>query len=141
MDSQTPASYEQPPNESPGETGRYRFPEAPMPSLEGYKPDKHGLYHCKHSHKTAKTFKRKTELQKHLKTHEKPVYCPLSDDPDFPCQRGRAAEQRDMERHVLSHHPEWARLNGFATEKIQCGCGETFTRDDNFKRHQKHCKA
>lgn len=79
--------------------------------------------------------------RKHLKTHDKPVYCPFTNDPNYPCRKPRAAEQRDMERHVVSHHPEWARQHGFEAGGIECGCGETFTREDNFKRHQKKCSA
>ncbi|KAK8113437.1 hypothetical protein PG984_013963 [Apiospora sp. TS-2023a] len=140
------ASYDeqQPYNEGSGEAGRYRFYERPMPSLEGYPRDRSDQYRCNYSHNGKhcdKSFKRKTELQKHLRTHAKPVLCPFFEDPNFPCRKGHAAEQRDMERHVVSHHPEWARQHGFEAGEVQCGCGETFTRGDNFKRHQKKCNA
>ncbi|KAK7935989.1 hypothetical protein PG985_001484 [Apiospora marii] len=137
-------SYEQQPShESSGEAGRYRFYETPMPSLDDYQKDHRGEYRCDRVHKgkqCEKSYKRRADLQKHLKTHDKPVYCPFSNDPNYPCRKPRAAEQRDMERHVVSHHPEWARQHGFEAGEFECGCGETFTREDNFKRHQRKCK-
>ncbi|KAK8058100.1 hypothetical protein PG994_008548 [Apiospora phragmitis] len=119
---QAMASYEQPPDESPGDAGRHHFDETPMPSLDNYPPDRDELFRCNRSHKKKgceKPFKRKTELQKHLRTHEKPVYCPYYGDPNLPCPKGRAAEQKDMARHVVAHHPDWARLHGFVAEEVQ----------------------
>ncbi|KAK8100480.1 hypothetical protein PG999_010854 [Apiospora kogelbergensis] len=133
------ATYEQPPNGISGGTVRYRFDETPMPPLDNHRQEKNGTYMCNRSHKgkaCTKAFKRKTELQKHLKTHDKPVYCPFYNDPHLPCDKGRAAEQRDMERHVVSHHRDWAKQNGIVAEQVYCSCGEEFTREDNLRKHQ-----
>ncbi|RYP16584.1 hypothetical protein DL765_005045 [Monosporascus sp. GIB2] len=50
---------------------------------------------------------------------------------------GRAAEQREMERHVKSNHRIWAEEKGFGIEKFVCDmCDAEFTRKDNLKKHK-----
>ncbi|KAK6850052.1 hypothetical protein PG995_013885 [Apiospora arundinis] len=134
------SAYEQTPNDIPGESGRFRFYETPMPPMDNYKQEKNGTYVCDRLHKKKpckKVFERKTELKKHLRTHDKPVYCPFYNDPDYPCGNGRAAEQRDMERHMSSHHSEWAKERGIKPGAVWCECGVEFTREDNLKKHKK----
>ncbi|KAK8111665.1 uncharacterized protein PG998_008122 [Apiospora kogelbergensis] len=70
--------------------GMATYEQPPTAFLAGLQ-EKNGTYMCNRSHKgkaCTKAFKRKTELQKHLKTHDKPVYCPFYNDPHLPCDKG-----------------------------------------------------
>lgn len=71
--------------------------------------------------------------RKHLKSHTRPVLCPYVSKGT--CQH-RTAEQRDMRRHVVSHHSLWAMLNGIKSDVYDCSqCRIKFTRHDNWLRH------
>ncbi|KAK8034150.1 hypothetical protein PG993_009145 [Apiospora rasikravindrae] len=105
---------------------RYRFDEDDPPSVDNYPQERNGDYLCnRFTPKGAvcgKAFREKNILN------------------DGQCSSlGRGAEQKDVRRHVVAHHPEWARQNGIKEEDevFQCGCGMEFTRGDNLKKHQK----
>ncbi|RMJ02277.1 hypothetical protein CDV36_015458 [Fusarium kuroshium] len=73
------------------------------------------------------------EYNKHAKTHKRPIRC----EADENCKE-KKAEQRDMDRHYISAHKEYAAWKGLITEPIACdwpGCVKTFTRHDNLLKH------
>ncbi|WAO84344.1 Hypothetical protein NCS54_00155400 [Fusarium falciforme] len=74
------------------------------------------------------------EYNKHIKTHERPIRC----EADENCNETKA-EQRDMDRHYISAHKEYAAWKGIPTEPVACnypGCKKTFTRYDNLLKHR-----
>ncbi|RSL65007.1 hypothetical protein CEP54_004439 [Fusarium duplospermum] len=70
------------------------------------------------------------EYNKHAKTHKRPIRC----EADENCKE-KKAEQRDMDRHYISAHKEFAAQKGLITEPFVCECGKTFTRPDNLLKH------
>ncbi|KAJ4320761.1 hypothetical protein N0V84_005701 [Fusarium piperis] len=75
------------------------------------------------------------DFNKHAKTHKKPIRC----EADENCKETKA-EQRDMNRHYISAHKEFAAWKGLITDPMVCdypGCGKTFTRRDNLLKHWK----
>ncbi|KAF4457969.1 hypothetical protein F53441_224 [Fusarium austroafricanum] len=75
------------------------------------------------------------DLNKHMKTHNKPVKCKA--DPNCDVTK---AEQRDMDRHYRSSHKVYAASKGILTEEQICGfpgCASKFTRKDNLIKHWK----
>ncbi|KAH7156423.1 hypothetical protein EDB81DRAFT_880742 [Dactylonectria macrodidyma] len=79
------------------------------------------------------SFPRKTELNKHIKTHDKPIKC--SADPNC---KTKKAEQRDMDRHYLTAHRAYAQSIGLSLDEYVClVCRKTFTRLDNLQKHMK----
>ncbi|KAI8719517.1 hypothetical protein NCS52_00732500 [Fusarium sp. LHS14.1] len=73
------------------------------------------------------------EYNKHVKTHERPIRC----EADETCKETKA-EQRDMDRHYISAHKEYAAWKGLITGPFVCdfpGCGKPFTRQDNLLKH------
>ncbi|KAH7273499.1 hypothetical protein B0J15DRAFT_477283 [Fusarium solani] len=70
------------------------------------------------------------EYNKHIRTHERPIRC----EADENCNETKA-EQRDMDRHYISAHKEFAASKGILTEPVACDCGKTFTRRDNLLKH------
>ncbi|KAL6358772.1 hypothetical protein LRP88_08964 [Fusarium phalaenopsidis] len=73
------------------------------------------------------------DYKKHIKTHERPIRC----EADENCNETKA-EQRDMNRHYISAHKEYAAWMGLLTEPFACDypdCGQTFTRHDNLLKH------
>ncbi|KAI8625487.1 hypothetical protein F5Y19DRAFT_479593 [Xylariaceae sp. FL1651] len=114
-------------------TGKPKFEEEEMPSLKDMKIAADGNFHCywtacHHKYRTRR------DLHKHLRTHIKPVLCPFKG-----CPLGRTAEQRDMERHVKTHNSAaWDHGSSALRDEFQCrDCKQTFTREDNWKRHLK----
>ncbi|KAH6990952.1 hypothetical protein BKA56DRAFT_221276 [Ilyonectria sp. MPI-CAGE-AT-0026] len=80
------------------------------------------------------SFERPTELNKHMKTHTKPVKCAAD-----PGCKERRAEQRDMDRHYSSAHKSYARLMGIPDDDYVCAvCSKTFTRHDNLLKHMRN---
>ncbi|KLU81184.1 hypothetical protein MAPG_00278 [Magnaporthiopsis poae ATCC 64411] len=116
-----------------------KFDEEPLPSFESHK-NEDGLYDCgdpdceSGSYDTLRDFKAETS-RKHMRTHLKPVICPLSPL----CNGWRTAEQRDMIRHVRAHHPAWAaRQPNLPQGGFPCDlCKQVFTRKDNLRKHEK----
>ncbi|RSL86304.1 hypothetical protein CDV31_016418 [Fusarium ambrosium] len=83
----------------------------------------------------SKPFHSKREYNKHVKTHEKPIKCAA----DKNCRVAKA-ENRDMERHYISAHPDYAAQRGINNERLSCntpGCKRKFTRHDNLLKHHK----
>ncbi|UPK98804.1 hypothetical protein LCI18_009739 [Fusarium solani-melongenae] len=73
------------------------------------------------------------DFNKHAKTHKRPIRC----EADANCKETKA-EQRDMDRHYISAHKEYASWKGILTEPVACnypGCSKTFTRPDNLRKH------
>ncbi|KAI8684853.1 hypothetical protein NCS57_00152500 [Fusarium keratoplasticum] len=73
------------------------------------------------------------DFNKHAKTHKRPIRC----EADENCNETKA-EQRDMDRHYVSAHKEFAAWKGILTEPVPCnypGCSKTFTRQDNLLKH------
>ncbi|OJJ65667.1 hypothetical protein ASPBRDRAFT_79680 [Aspergillus brasiliensis CBS 101740] len=103
-----------------------RFQEAPMPSYDHDTSLEDGLYHCQDRACVAQTgFPRKCDLQKHMRSHVKPVKCPI-------CTVTKA-QQVHMRRHIEVHHGGWAR-QGWQVGVVCELCGKSFTRD-NLRRH------
>ncbi|KAH6657196.1 hypothetical protein BKA67DRAFT_182342 [Truncatella angustata] len=124
------------------------FQELPMPSAKEFVAAKDGKFYCDHEYVTekgewycGKVCPTGRDFRKHVRTHNPPVLCPVLDLYDEPCQV-RTAEQRDMRRHALVNHPQWAWENqkeyGIEFEYLwKCECGTVFTREDNLDRHRK----
>ncbi|KAM0441065.1 hypothetical protein ACHAPT_000370 [Fusarium lateritium] len=75
------------------------------------------------------------EFNKHAKTHKKPIRC----EADKSCKE-KKAEQRDMNRHYMIAHKEFAADKGLLTDPRVCDypeCGKMFTRPDNLLKHFK----
>ncbi|KAH7018200.1 uncharacterized protein B0I36DRAFT_36636 [Microdochium trichocladiopsis] len=138
-------------DEAMGQTRRtpLRFEEEPMPSLERWPPNAQGRFECWFKD-CGRNYPGRSHLAKHLRKHFRPVICPvcprpmrspggeLAADELAVDQLWRCAEQRDMERHVLAHHTQWAVNHGFVQELIRCPtCNEEFTREDNLRRHER----
>ncbi|KAI7910675.1 hypothetical protein M0657_011287 [Pyricularia oryzae] len=102
------------------------FEEERFNSLDGLNPRSDDRFYCEDSEYGLSGCA-------HLKSHNRPVLCPyVSKDT---CQH-RTAEQRDMRRHVVSHHSLWAMLNGIKSDVYDCSqCRIKFTRHDNWLRH------
>ncbi|KAI5467468.1 hypothetical protein BGZ63DRAFT_28207 [Mariannaea sp. PMI_226] len=78
-----------------------------------------------------RTYRRRTELNKHIKTHDKPVTCQAPPYCEFRC-----AEQRDMNRHYKAHHGKFADTLKISKEPSTCPvCLQTFSRSDNLTKH------
>ncbi|KAL2132275.1 hypothetical protein VTI74DRAFT_3989 [Chaetomium olivicolor] len=74
-------------------------------------------------------YRRQCDLDKHMNNHIKPRHCKL-------CPF-RGAENKDLNRHMWSNHPDVARKWGVPREEEQCPvCGHR-ARKDNMKRHRK----
>ncbi|ORY68302.1 uncharacterized protein BCR38DRAFT_521390 [Pseudomassariella vexata] len=97
--------------------------EGDILDIKNMKKNADGNYYCPWEdceHKES----RRTELRKHLKKHVKPNTCHI-------CGKD-TAERRDLQRHILSHHTP-----SKDKKKYTCSiCNQTFTRDDNLKKHQ-----
>ncbi|KAK7963507.1 hypothetical protein PG988_010481 [Apiospora saccharicola] len=123
--------------------GRYRFPELDPPSVENYPQERNGDYLCNRytpkGEQCGKPFREKHKLKKHLRGHDKPVYCPYYGEGPGDCIKGRGAEQKDVRRHVIAAHPDWAKQNGIkdGDEVFVCTCTKEFTREDNLRKHQR----
>jgi len=75
-------------------------------------------------------FSKQFELNKHIRTHTKPLRCEV-------CHAFSAAEQKDLNRHLWSHHPLYAESHNIRRDSGKCkDCGEKYTRSDNLDRHQ-----
>ncbi|KHE83146.1 hypothetical protein GE21DRAFT_1309766 [Neurospora crassa] len=88
-----------------------------------------GEYKCTGSKcKTQPVFKRKCDLT--YNNHRRPRKCPS-------CTY-KAAEVKDLHRHLWSHHPVYARTENIPEEKTKCdypGC-DYRGRKDNVQRHK-----
>ncbi|OJZ81152.1 hypothetical protein ASPFODRAFT_198990 [Aspergillus luchuensis CBS 106.47] len=113
------------------DSGTYvsRFQEVPMPSYDHDISPEDGLYHCRDRACVGQTgFSRKCDLQKHMRSHVKPVKCPI-------CTVTKA-QQVHMRRHMEVHHGGWARQ--WWQVGVVCElCGKSFTRRDNLRRHHR----
>ncbi|VBB80965.1 Putative protein of unknown function [Podospora comata] len=79
-----------------------------------------------------KFYKRKCDLDKHMNNHTKRRQCPFLD-----C-KGGGAETKDLNRHLWTHHPEYASAENIPKDEEWCGfqgCGY-HGRRDNLKRHR-----
>ncbi|KAF8861728.1 hypothetical protein BDZ45DRAFT_739893 [Acephala macrosclerotiorum] len=84
----------------------------------------------------AKTFEKRYLLNRHEKQHTKPIQCPV------PGCSHSTAKRRDMQRHMVSHHPE---DDSVVVPQILCpvaSCkyaetGSGFKRPDHLVRHLK----
>ncbi|KAK8064149.1 hypothetical protein PG996_008801 [Apiospora saccharicola] len=129
--------------QAPTNGGRYKFPELDPPSVENYPKERNGDYLCNRytpkGELCGKAIREKHRLKKHLRGHDKPVYCPYYGEGPGNCIKGRGAEQKDVRRHVIAAHPDWAKQYGIKEEDevFACSCEKEFTREDNLKRHQK----
>ncbi|ORY68306.1 uncharacterized protein BCR38DRAFT_422722 [Pseudomassariella vexata] len=110
-----------------------RFYEESMPDIKGIDPGSDGKFHCWEEGCNHKDDGRR-HLMKHLRTHYKPVKCPKPD-----CGR-RAAEQREMIRHVQSCHVAWANKQPkLKVQEFFCDlCGAPFRRKDYIRKHQRY---
>ncbi|EXM30551.1 Zinc finger C2H2-type [Fusarium oxysporum f. sp. vasinfectum] len=102
-------------------------PEASSSTVQGITP--HYCSECD------RFFGGNRDLNKHMKTHNKPVKCKA--DPN--CNVAKA-EQRDMDRHYRTSHRAYAASKGILTEERICGfegCTSKFTRQDNLLKHWK----
>ncbi|KAM5355335.1 hypothetical protein ACJ41O_001981 [Fusarium nematophilum] len=82
-----------------------------------------------------RSFRIARDLNKHLKTHNKPIKCKA----DKNCKTVKA-EQRDMDRHYRTAHRDYAARKGILTEGVPCGfegCKSKFSREDNRRKHWK----
>ncbi|KAK1749338.1 hypothetical protein QBC47DRAFT_152638 [Echria macrotheca] len=82
----------------------------------------------KHGNLCGKKFPRQCDLTKHQKNHSRPTpceHCPLG-----------FAERKDLERHMNTHHPYEAAVEGLKKDEKLCPlmCGYK-GRADNLKRH------
>jgi uncharacterized C2H2 Zn-finger protein len=65
-----------------------------------------------------------------MRDHDKPVQCPREG-----CNH-RAAWNKDINRHVWSHHADWARARNWPSQEKTCDiCGMVLGRGDVAKRH------
>ncbi|KAH8847026.1 hypothetical protein MCOR27_009319 [Pyricularia oryzae] len=122
---------------NPSPTYNGSFVEERFNSLDGLDPRSDDRFYCEDSEYgpsgCAASCKNISSLRKHLKSHTRPVLCPYVSKGT--CQH-RTAEQRDMRRHVVSHHSLWAMLNGIKSDVYDCSqCRIKFTRHDNWLRH------
>lgn len=111
-----------------------KFEEEPLPDFESYKKAD-GLYYCREDGCEPGSYDSLRIFKKHMRTHLKPVICPLS----LLCGGRRTAEQRDMIRHVRAYHSVWAsRQQNLPQEDFVCDiCRQTFTRRDNLRKHER----
>jgi hypothetical protein len=78
-----------------------------------------------------------TPKSRHKKQHVKPIQCP------HPQCTYRTAENRDMNRHIMVHHPHHNATQLLVPSRFVCqesGCRSnrlSFGRKDNLKRHMK----
>ncbi|KAL8297294.1 hypothetical protein RB601_003290 [Gaeumannomyces tritici] len=116
-----------------------KFEEEPLPDLEEYKRED-GQYYCNEGGCSG-AYNSLRNFKKHMRTHFKPVICPLSElcDNDGNPKGRRTAEQRDMIRHVRAYHSAWAkRQQNLPQDDFPCDlCEKTFTRKDNLRKHTK----
>ncbi|KAK6834154.1 hypothetical protein PG989_002987 [Apiospora arundinis] len=71
------------------------------------------------------------DMNKHLRWHQRPVLCPQHDNKEAPCLV-RTPQQRDMARHVKTHHTSRKGVDS----KYKCRvCKKGFARKDHLKRH------
>jgi len=69
-----------------------------------------------------------------MRYHNPPLSCPHD-----ACDKG-FAQKKDVQRHIRSHHPEWAAKNPKVADlkpaEWKCKrCSYTTDRSDNLKRH------
>lgn len=72
-------------------------------------------------------------FSKHMRSHQKQVKCQANSS--CPVLK---ADERDMHRHYWVEHKPYAEMLGIPEVDAQCElCGETFSREDNMKKHVK----
>ncbi|KAK3299521.1 uncharacterized protein B0H64DRAFT_316477 [Chaetomium fimeti] len=74
-----------------------------------------------------KSYDRQCDLDKHVNNHTKRRRCDI-------CGVG-GAENKDLNRHMWTHHSDEARRRGLPKEEDWCSCGYS-GRKDNVKRHK-----
>jgi hypothetical protein len=89
----------------------------------------------------AKTFEKRHLLNRHEKQHTKPIQCPI------PGCNHSTAKRRDMQRHIIVHHPndnsapvELSTVPQFLCPVVGCKhaeAGSGFKRKDHLVRHLK----
>lgn len=78
-------------------------------------------------------------LKKHQDRHKEPRF-PCSEAEDG-CEK-RCHTQKEVQRHVATHHPRAARDKGLENRRGDCPhCGKSFQRDDYIKNHRASCPA
>ncbi|EHK24072.1 uncharacterized protein TRIVIDRAFT_58123 [Trichoderma virens Gv29-8] len=69
-------------------------------------------------------------LNRHIGWHDKKLNCPLPD-----CDK-RYQYQKELEKHIWSHHPKWAEDTNRKPIRTKCRiCQAILERPDNAKRH------
>lgn len=74
-----------------------------------------------------KEFSENYKLTKHMRNHTRPLKCHI-------CPKGEA-QQKGMNRHLWTKHPEYAKANKIPKDKKICPDCTYEGRSDNFKRH------